>query len=346
VLSLIATGFLAFGLWVHHMFATGLPQLAQSFFTVASMAIAIPSGVQVFCWLATLWLGRLHLRTPLLYVLGFLFVFVAGGLTGVMLAAVPFDLQAHDTYFVVAHFHYVIIGGVLFPLLGAVHHWLPKMTGRMLSERTGRWAFALLLIGVNVTFFPMHQLGLEGMPRRIYTYLPETNWGRLNLVATAGALVIAAAVALMVGNALWSFRRGAPAGADPWGADGLEWSVPSPPPAYNFLQIPVVTDRHPLWAGPEDAPTVTGLHPGLREVLVTGVLDAEPSHRQVLDGPAISPLLLALATGVTFIGAIFTPWAVVVGALLAIGPFISWFWPAGPPPRQALAETERSGPRP
>jgi heme/copper-type cytochrome/quinol oxidase subunit 1 len=171
VLSLVSTAFMGFGLWVHHMFATDVPQLGQSFFTAASMMIAIPSGVQIFCWIATLWAGRPRLQTPLLFVIGFFFVFVLGGLTGVMLAAVPLDLQVHDTFFVAAHFHYVLIGGAVFPLFGGLYYWFPKITGRMLSERVGIWNFWLLFVGSNLTFFPMHQLRLEGMPRRVYTYL-------------------------------------------------------------------------------------------------------------------------------------------------------------------------------
>ena len=177
MLSLIAIGFLAFGLWVHHMFATGLPQLGASFFTASSMMIAIPNGVQIFCWIATLWGGRPLFRTPLLFVLGFFVIFVIGGLTGVMLASVPLDLQVHDTYFVVAHFHYVLIGGAVFPLLGAIYYWFPKFTGRMMSERLGRWHFWLLFVGFNLAFFPMHILGLQGMPRRVYTYPAEMGWG-------------------------------------------------------------------------------------------------------------------------------------------------------------------------
>ena len=186
VLSLIAVGFLSFGLWVHHMFATGLPKLGASFFTASSMMIAIPNGVQIFCWLATLWGGRPMIRTPLLFVLGFFFIFVAGGLTGVMLASVPLDLQVHDTYFVVAHFHYVLIGGAVFPLLGAAYFWFPKITGRMMSERLGRWHFWLAFLGFNATFFPMHIVGLWGMPRRVYTYPVEMGWGPINLFITAG----------------------------------------------------------------------------------------------------------------------------------------------------------------
>src|SRR5205814_762467 len=194
LISLVSTGFIGFGLWVHHMFATGLPQLGESFFTAASMMIAIPSGVQVFCWLVTLWGGRICLRTPLLFVMGFVFLFVLGGLTGVMLASIPVDLQVHDTFFVVAHFHYVLIGGEVFPLFGGLHYWFPKMTGRMLTERLGRWTFWLFFIGFNLTFFPMHQLGFKGMPRRVYTYPVESGWGHLNSLATLGAILIAVSI--------------------------------------------------------------------------------------------------------------------------------------------------------
>src|SRR6185436_16174554 len=238
VLSLIATGFLGFGLWVHHMFATGLPQLGESFFTAASMMIAIPNGIQVFCWLATLLRGRIVVRAPLLFALGFVVIFVAGGLTGVMLASVPLDLQLHDTYFVVAHFHYVLIGGAVFPLLGAVLYWLPKVCGRMPSERLGRWSFAVLFVGFNLTFFPMHLLGLGGMPRRVYTYLPTSGWTSGNLTASIGAGVLTLGLLLFVTNVTWALTRGAPAGDNPWGADTLEWATSSPPPAYNFAYLP------------------------------------------------------------------------------------------------------------
>jgi cytochrome c oxidase subunit 1 len=222
VLSLIATGFLAFGLWVHHMFVTGLPQLGASFFTAASMLIAIPTGIQIFCWIATLWDGRPQFRTPLLFVLGFFFIFVIGGLTGVMLASVPLNAQVHDTYFVVAHLHYVLIGGAVFPLFGAFYYWFPKVTGRLLDERAGRWKFWLFFIGFNLTFFPMHQLGLIGMPRRVYTYPGGLGWDELNLLASIGAALIAGSVALFLANAIWSRRSGQIAGDDPWHAGTLE----------------------------------------------------------------------------------------------------------------------------
>src|SRR4029079_16935074 len=223
VSSLVFTGFMGFGLWVHHMFATGLPQLGQSFFTAASMVISIPTGAQIFCWIATIWTGTLRIKTPVLYVIGFFLVFIIGGLTGVILASVPINWQLHDTFFVVAHFHYVLIGGAVFPLLGGLFYWYPKMTGRMRSEGLGKLSFWLVFLGFNVTFFPQHILGLEGMPRRVYTYLPETGWGDLNLLSSMGGMVLALGVLVYVGNMLWSLAAGPAAGDDPWASDTLEW---------------------------------------------------------------------------------------------------------------------------
>jgi cytochrome c oxidase subunit I+III len=326
VLSLISTGFIGFGLWVHHMFATPIPQMGQSFFTAASMIIAIPSGVQIFCWISTLWGSKLNIKTPLLFVLGFFAIFVLGGLTGLMLASVPLDLQIHDTFFVVAHLHYVLIGGSVFPLFGAFYYWFPKWTGRMLSERAGHLNFWLMFIGFNLVFFPMHQLGLNGMPRRVYTYLPETGWGTLNLIASIGAFVLAAGVLVFIVNAISALRAGAVAGDNPWGADSLEWSVPSPPPNYNFHNIPVVQGRYPIWQATADAPIVRGLSTKKRETLVTSVMDAQPELRFDIPGPSIWPFMVALATGVTFIAGIFTPWAFLVGAILAGITLTCWFF--------------------
>ena len=326
VLTMIATGFIGFGVWVHHMFTTPLPQLGQSIFTASSMLIVIPNGVQIFCWLATLWLGRLNIKTPLLFVLGFFAIFVMGGLTGVMLASVPLDLQLHDTFFVVAHFHYVLIGGAVFPLFGAIYYWFPKFTGRMLSETAGIANFVLLFIGFNLVFFPMHILGLDGMPRRVYTYLPETGWGDLNLLATVGAFTMSVAVLVFVGNVFHTLWRGKNAGANPWGADTLEWSTASPPPSYNFQNIPVVEGRHAIWERTPDAPVVTGLHTKIREVLCTTIHDASPDHRHSLNGPSIFPLLLALVTGGTFIGFMFTPWSIPAGIVFSFLVLLGWFW--------------------
>lgn len=326
VLSLVATAFIGFGLWVHHMFATPLPQMSQSFFTAASMMIAIPSGVQIFCWIATLWGGKITVRIPLLFVLGFFAIFVLGGLTGVMLAAVPLDLQIHDTFFVVAHLHYVLIGGSVFPLFGAFYYWFPKWTGRMLNERAGRLNFWLMFIGFNLVFFPMHQLGLKGMPRRVYTYMPDSGWGTLNLVASIGAFILALGVLVFILNVFWSRRAGEIAGDDPWAADTLEWSTSSPPPAYNFLYLPIVQGAYARWSQSSPAPLVKGLSTKKRETLVTSVVDAVPELRFEIPGPSYWPCLLALATAETFIIGIFTPWAFVVGAVLAFAVLFGWFW--------------------
>ena len=346
VLSLIATGFIGFGVWVHHMFATGLPQLGQSFFTASSIMITIPTGVQIFCWIATMWSGRLWFATPMLWALGFFGVFIIGGLTGVMLAAVPLDLQVHDTYFVVAHLHYVLIGGSVFPLLGAITYWFPKMTGRMLSERLGMLSFAGVFIGFNLTFFPMHILGLMGMPRRVYTYQPEMGWGALNLLASIGAAILALALLVFAVNVIVSLRRGAVAAANPWTAPTLEWATTSPPPAYNFAPVPTVSGPYPLWEE-VDSPPVVGLSSECREVLITRVMDAEPDHRYELPGESIWPFVSAVIAGGLFINSIYTPWAVVWWSFPATIALIAWFWPRkGRPPQEFMQSVERGEVRP
>jgi len=331
VMALIATGILSFGLWVHHMFVTGLPRLGESFFTASSMAIAIPAGVQIFCWLATLWAGRPRFATPLLFVIGFIFTFVIGGLTGVMVASVPFDTQVHDTYFVVAHFHYVLVGGAVFPLLGAVYYWYPKLTGRMMSEKLGRWVFWLIFAGFNLTFFPMHILGLQGMPRRIYTYQPEMPWQALNLFASASAVILVLGFALFFFDAVRSRRAGAVAGPDPWHAPTLEWATASPPPPYNFARIPVVGGADPLWEAPGSLAVATGLRTDRRELVVSSVVSGEAQARESSPRNSIWPLLAALATGVLLVASIFTPWAVVWGAVPLFVTLVGWFWPGGTP---------------
>jgi cytochrome c oxidase subunit I len=324
VMANIATAFFAFGLWVHHMFATPIAEIGQSLFTAASMVIAIPTGVQIFCWIATVWAGRARLTVAMLFILGFFFTFVNGGITGVMLASVAFDKQAHDTFFVVAHLHYVLIGGGLMPLFGAFYFWFPKVTGRLLSERLGKWNFWLFVVGVNVTFFPMHKLGLDGMPRRIYTYLAPTGWGPLNLVATLGAYTIALGVLVFIVNVAVSRRGGARAGANPWESSGLEWATTSPPPHYNFIYPIVVESLHPLWETTVEQPVMTGLRTDRREILVTSTIDATPESRHLAPTPSIWPMYLAGCMGMLFIGSIFSPYY-VLGAigLSAIG-LLGW----------------------
>jgi heme/copper-type cytochrome/quinol oxidase subunit 1 len=265
---------------------------------------------------------------PLAFVLGFVFIFVLGGLTGVMVASVPFDAQAHDTYFVVAHMHYVLLGGAVFPVLGALHYWFPKFTGRMADERLGWWTFWLLFIGVNVAFFPMHALGLQGMPRRVYTYLADTGWGQLNMLATLGALVMTAGVLVFLANVAHSLRAGTPAGENPWDADTLEWSTSSPPPPYNFAVIPVVEGRSALWDRTGRAPVVTGLRTDMREQLVTTALDARPSYRHLMPDPSLWPLATALGTGLLLFLLIFTVWALVIGGIATGLAVLGWAWPS------------------
>ena len=247
VIGTVTTMALGFGVWLHHMFATGIPFLALAFFSGASFAIAIPSAIAVFAWIATIWTGRPVLTAAFLYFAGFIVMFVIGGVSGVVTAAVPADLQVTDTYFVVAHIHYVLIGINLFAVLGALHVWFPKMTGRFLDETFGKWAFAVVFVGFNLAFLPMHWTGLLGMPRRIYTYPAGLGWETPNLITTVGAFVLAFGILLFLINVFVSLRNGQLAGPNPWDAPSLEWSTPSPPPPYNFPVVPSIASRHPLW---------------------------------------------------------------------------------------------------
>ena len=330
VLSVVATGILAFGLWVHHMFATGLPRVGYSFYTSASMAVSIPTGLQLFCWIATVWLGRPRFQVPMLYFIGFVITFVIGGLSGVIIAAVPLDLQLHDTYFIVAHFHYVLIGGAVFPLLGAITYWYPKVTGRMMSETLGKIGFWAIFLGFNLTFFPMHFAGLLGMPRRVYTYPAGMGLELPNLLSTIGGIVVAAAVLGFVVNVIVSLR-GKAAGPNPWGSPSLEWATASPPPSYNFAHIPVAESRTPLWDTGESLPVVHGLRVEERELLGTTIMSASPDIREVSPGASMWPLVAAMATTIMFIGSVFSPWAILVGSIAPAIALLAWFWPKGPP---------------
>jgi cytochrome c oxidase subunit 1 len=327
VLALVSTGILAFGLWVHHMFATGLPRVGYSFYTSASMTVAIPTGLQIFCWLATMWDGRPRFKVPMLYVVGFIVTFVIGGLTGVIIAAVPLDLELHDTYFIVAHFHYVLIGGAVFPLLGILTYWYPKITGRMMSETLGKLSFWMVFLGFQLAFFPMHFSGLLGMPRRVYTYPAGLGLELPNLLSTIGAFIVAAAVVTFVINGVVSLYRGDIAPANPWGASSLEWATASPPPPYNFTHIPVVESRTPLWDHDGELPVVTGLRVDEKETLLTTVVAATPDLREPVPKPSPWPFIASVAVGIFFVSSIFSPWAVPFGAIPCAIALIAWFWP-------------------
>jgi cytochrome c oxidase subunit I+III len=353
VLALVATGILSFGLWVHHMYATGLPKLGMSLFTAASSLVAIPTAVQYFCWTATIWGGRPRFTTAFLYVLGFLVIFLIGGITGVQLGSVPFDLQVHDTFFVVAHLHYVLIGGSVFPLFAALYFWFPNMTGRLLSEGLGKISFVLMFIGTNVTFWPQHNLGFMGMPRRIHTYIVEMGWGGLNMLSTLGAFILAIGIGVTLVNVIYALRFGLRAGDDPWESDTLEWATASPPPSYNFRHLPTVGSRHPLWDEKRDErPVVVGLRDDRRETLITTGLDAAPDYRSVLPGDSYWPVLTALASSVAFFGVMWGQHWIPVGAALLLVCIVGWNWPqtehevepeGGPEHRIAAAEEEAVG---
>ncbi|CCG03944.1 cytochrome c oxidase subunit I [Blastococcus saxobsidens] len=334
--STVAIGILGFGVWVHHMFTTGLPQLGLAFFSLASLFIPIPSAIQISAWIATLWQGHVVWKTPLYYVVGFIVIFVAGGVTGVMVASVPFDSQAHDSYFVVAHFHYVLIGGMLFPVLGALYFWIPKMTGRLLSERSGRTSFWLTFIGFNLTFFPMHITGLQGMPRRVYTYAENTGWEPTQALATIGSIVLTTGLLVTLGTIISSARYGERAGDDPWGGETLDWWVSSPPPAYNFRAIPEVAGRSPLW---DTRPFQPKYDPStwqdelreppahVRQVVLTSLLDAAPEEVVTLPQRSWWPLLMASLLVLALLGVLVSVYPLALAGLLgATGVGIAWSW--------------------
>jgi cytochrome c oxidase subunit I len=247
VAATICIGFIGTSVWAHHMFTVGMSSSANTFFVLSTMAIAVPTGIKIFNWLATMWGGKIEFKTPMLFCVAFLFQFLVAGLTGIMLGAAPFDWQLSNSYFVVAHFHYVIVGGILFTIFGAFYYWFPKMSGKMCNETLGKLHFWLFFIGFHLTFDFMHIPGLLGMPRRIYTYEPGRGWDVWNLIVTIGVFFQALGTVIFVTNLLWSYFKGKAAGSDPWDAWTLEWSTLSPPPAYNFASIPVVKSRRPLW---------------------------------------------------------------------------------------------------
>ncbi len=290
VLAGAVIAFLGFGVWAHHMFTVGLGGWAISAFAVSTMGIAVPTGVKIFNWLATLYGGSITFKTPMLFTIGFISMFLIGGLSGVMHAVVPVDTQQSDTYFIVAHFHYVLFGGSVFGLTAGLYYWFPKITGRMMSETLGKVHFWLMLIGFNLTFFPMHFLGVLGMPRRIYTYSGDQGWEGINQLVSIGSFVVAFAILVMLLNILRSMRSGQPAGHNPWGAATLEWSIPSPPPHYNFAVVPTVRSLYPLWN--EDGEAVDP--PDLPYVDESSIHMPSPSYWPLVVAAAITIAAAAL----------------------------------------------------
>jgi cytochrome c oxidase subunit I+III len=344
VVALVATGFISFGVWAHHMFATGMPRVSTGYFSAASMAVSLPAGIQVFCWIATLASGRIRWSTPALFVVGSVVIFTMGGLTGVMLGMVPFDWQAHDTHFVVAHLHYVLLGGMVFPVFAAFYYWTGMTSRRPLSERLGRWVFALMFIGLHVTFLPMHLTGLMGMPRRVYTFLPERGLDLLNLVSTVGAFIMGLGVLLFLVDLARNFRFTTEHDAgNIYNAGTLEWL---PTGLYSTRSIPVVTSREPLWDDPnlgkdveEGRYFLPGSATGLRETIITSPINAEPQYLQIMPGPSPWPIAAAVTTAGFFLALTVQAYAFgFASGVIATGCVLRWLWETDPPIKQETAD--------
>ncbi|UJR83467.1 cytochrome c oxidase subunit I [Sandaracinus amylolyticus] len=332
VLAAIGIGFLSFGLWVHHMYTTGLPGISLGLFSAASIAVAIPTGVQFFCFVATLLVGRVTRSLPLLWVVGSMAIFVFGGLTGVMLALAPFDFQAHDSFFVVGHFHYVLIGGAIFPIIAGLYYFYPIVGGKMLSDRLGTIAFWLSFVGFNVAFLPMHLTGMRGMPRRVFTYPAELGLDALNLASTIGAFVLALGLGVIAVDVVRPRRRQPIAARNPWGAGTLEWVQEMPGKSWGIRSIPEIDSRYPIWDQPdlmrdidEGRFYLPDAEEGMRETLVTSVIDARPLQCQRLPGPSFIPLVAAIATGGFFVLGTFEQWPLAL-ACLVVTTAVIWRW--------------------
>ena len=335
-MATVATMIVGFGVWLHHMFATGVPALALSFFSAASFVIAIPSAVSVFAWIATIGTGRARITVPFLFFTSVILLFVIGGVSGVMTASLALDWQLTDTYFIVAHLHYVLIGINLFAVVGAIYHWFPKMTGRMMDERLGRWVFGLMFVGFNLAFLPMHWLGLIGMPRRVYTYGTDMGFATTNLIVTIGAFLFAIGVGLFFLAILLARRSGRIAGPNPWDGPTLEWAIASPPPEYNFAILPQIASRHPLWEdrlddSEERSQFATGylLDQG-KETLAVTPLDGTPDVILKMPGDSLLPFFLSLALLVLFGGLLLhLAWLAGLAALAVLIVLALWFAPHG-----------------
>ena len=325
VLSGIIIGFMGWMVWSHHMFTVGLGPVATSVFVITTMAIAIPTGVKIFNWLATLWKGSIELNTPMLFALGFVAVFTIGGISGIMHASAASDAQQQDTYFIVAHIHYVLFGGSIFALMAGIYYWFPKFSGRMFNEKLGKLSFWVMFSGMNLAFFPMHFTGMDGMPRRIYTYPSGMGWEFLNALSTAGAFLLAFGVLLFLLNIVRSWRKGERASADPWDARTLEWSIPSPPPEYNFVEIPIVHDRDDWWAQKRrQVPLAVPVGGGSYE--------AESEHSIHLPQPSYWPILVSIGLLIGGYGMIYHIAVAAIGGAIALVGVYAWsFEPVNEP---------------
>ena len=332
VVAVVAVGFLSFGLWVHHMFTVGIPHLALAFFSAASAMVAIPTAVQIFAWLATLLDGRPKFSLPMLYIFGFFFIFVLGGLTGVMVAVVPFDWQVHDTHFVVAHLHYVLVGGFVFPMLAAAYYWIPHMSGKRTTLGLGHAAFWLIFVGFNLTFFMMHLTGLRGMPRRIETYPAEAGWTELNLLSSFGGFLMTMGFALFVVDVIMQVRFGRKTERNPWEAKTLEWAMPTPPPSYAFASVPHVSSREPLRLVPDlDVRLARGegylghARNHWQETLGVHPITGDIQRIIILPRATFLPLWTALVTSTVFLSLLFGfYWLTPIGILATVAMLVSW----------------------
>ena len=329
-IATVLTGLVGFGVWLHHMFTIGMSDMAMSFFSAGSMTISIFTTVQVFAWVVTVWKGRPVLTTSMYFALGSIALLVIGGLSGVFTGIIPVDWQVHSTYYVVAHIHYVLIGANVFPVFAAFYYWLPKMIGRKLDETLGKWSFWVMFVGFNLGFFPMHILGLLGMPRRIYTYAPGLGFDSMNMLVTVGAGILGIGILLSVINLLMSYRSGQIAGRNPWNADGLEWETDSPPQPYGTVHIPTVVSRHPLWDDHDEEadPRNERIFDQGRLTLTSTPLDAEPFSISTMPSETLAPLIFAITMFVFFTAFVFHLLWLCLAALIALfGIGCYWLWP-------------------
>jgi len=329
-LSTVLTGAVGFSVWLHHMFTVGMSDMAMSFFSAGSMTISLFTTITIFAWVATVWHGRPVATTSMLYALGSVALLVVGGLSGVVTGIIPVDWQLHNTYYVVAHIHYVLIGANVFPVFAGLYFWIPKMTGRMMNERLGKWSFWVMFVGFNIGFFPMHLVGIMGMPRRIYTYEAGLGLQPMNELMTFGAFMLGIGILLSIINLFYSLRRGEYAGNNPWNADGLEWAMESPPPVYETVHIPAVSTRHPLWDefDEDEDPGDERVLAQARLTLTTSLLDAVPLSAASMPKESLVPLMMSLALFGFFLALVYQLlWVCLAGLIVTYILGCYWLWP-------------------